>query len=179
MLSGVHYQLHARLVNGKHHGIPHNRERLWIIGVKRDNVVSPFSWPAMIGAVSLTEFLDDGDPAPSLADRPAGRTAQENWVQAFKQIVAAKKVNLLSKEFVIDVDGSVKFGPHRVVGCCPCITRSRAHGHWLSKRSRRLRLAEMARFACLLWKRSYVVLSFRVPAGRGRARGQGLGGSTI
>ena len=52
------YTIHHRVLNTKDYGIPQNRERIWIVGVK-DSI--PFEWPVPVAAVPLRELVDDTD----------------------------------------------------------------------------------------------------------------------
>jgi DNA (cytosine-5)-methyltransferase 1 len=41
----VPYHLHYKVLNAKKHGVPQNRERVFLIGI-RDNQDNTFTWPA-------------------------------------------------------------------------------------------------------------------------------------
>lgn len=39
------YEIHYKVLNSKDYGTPQNRERIFIIGLKIENIIKPFEWP--------------------------------------------------------------------------------------------------------------------------------------
>eukprot|EP00972_Heterocapsa_arctica_P089854 13255268-Heterocapsa_arctica.AAC.1 len=147
-LSGVRYHMHTRLMNSTDHGIPHNRNRLWIVGIRGSQESAPFTWPDALGThVPLPEFLDPRTTHVSLRNSPTGKTARKNWKAGLKNIIETTGRNPLAntENFVMDIDGSAKWGPNWRDGIVPCLTRARSAGHWLVNRGRRVNTAEFAR----------------------------------
>ena len=48
-------------LNTKDYGIPQNRERLYIIGIRRDVLKVPFNFPKEVKMKSLKQFIDEDD----------------------------------------------------------------------------------------------------------------------
>jgi DNA (cytosine-5)-methyltransferase 1 len=53
------YSLYDHIFNTKHYGIPHNRERVFIIGIRKDVELKPFTIPKQIAMKPITKFLVD------------------------------------------------------------------------------------------------------------------------
>jgi len=142
-LKKLPYDVMARILNTCDHGIPQNRERIYIIGIRKDCNRSTFSWPPSIGSVDLKYVLDPAVRLPSAHDLPpvTQKSARRQLLAAMATIVQ-KGHHPFREDFVIDV-GSSKF--HMMLNKSPCMTRSRAGGHWLSSRGRFMTTAEMLR----------------------------------
>lgn len=53
------YEVHTDVVlNSKHHGVPQNRERWYIVGLRRESMVAPFRKPEPVPTPGLVEFLN-------------------------------------------------------------------------------------------------------------------------
>lgn len=53
------YTVYSRVLNSADHGVPHDRERVYICGVREDCNKERLTWPAPIEAWSLDDLLDD------------------------------------------------------------------------------------------------------------------------
>lgn len=144
---GTKYLIDMRCMNSKDHGIPHNRDRVWIVGLRQDKVQHPFKWPGRWGCIELSHFLDPIVARPSLADDdlPARPGAKQNLLVALKEIAAQFKCNPLKKTFVVRIDNSLSWGPDWTDGIVSCMTVRNYQGQWLTDRGRRLACHEMAR----------------------------------
>jgi DNA (cytosine-5)-methyltransferase 1 len=49
------YDIHYKVLNTRHYGIPQNRERVFIIGVPKDH---PFEWPKPVKCKDIMKFID-------------------------------------------------------------------------------------------------------------------------
>ena len=75
----IDYAIDMRRLNCKDHGIPHHRDRVWIVGFRKDRIQRPFCWPVAWGSIDLSHFLGPARKKPSLANndlpsRPGART---------------------------------------------------------------------------------------------------------
>ena len=52
------YNIHHEVLNTEDHGIPQNRPRLYIIGIKKNDDKGSFSWPEKIGSCNTELLLD-------------------------------------------------------------------------------------------------------------------------
>ena len=55
------YHISWKVLNTKYYGIPQNRERLYIIGIRRDVLKIPFNFPKEVKMKSLKQFIDKDD----------------------------------------------------------------------------------------------------------------------
>jgi DNA (cytosine-5)-methyltransferase 1 len=156
-LQTMHNQLYFvdwKVLNTEHHGIPQHRERVYIIGVRKDvhRKRTPFKWPEQIKPKSLRTFLDKDKPLTRVEQiqrvrtfvkgSPCGiqRKLKSVWSLAKRDNIAALD---LTNPIIMDVDGTKC---NYMVGRCPCITRSRGSARFfLPSRGRRLSLAEILR----------------------------------
>ena len=137
------YNIYWALVNTKDHGIPHNRPRYYFVGILQEFDQGSFCWPQPLPLLPLENFLDDRLQRPSWYDLPSQPTAQANVLNFLRQ-VASSGDDPFDSPWIIDCDSSAS----RVSGmrnCSPCLTRSRAAGHWVTSRGRRMTLSEQMR----------------------------------
>jgi DNA (cytosine-5)-methyltransferase 1 len=55
------YKLHYKVLNTKDYGIPQNRERIFIIGIKSSSLKSEFNWPNQERMKDIHKFIDTKD----------------------------------------------------------------------------------------------------------------------
>ena len=101
------YNITWQIINASDHGIPQHRPRVYIIGIRKDVDQGTFKWPDVARAVPLATLLDPSQSVATLKDKPPARqsTAQRNWAQAIKAIMA-KKIHPFRTDCVINVDSS-------------------------------------------------------------------------
>ena len=97
------YNVSCKLLNAKHYGVPEDRERVIIVGIRKDLGASRFIFPEEIGhIVTLREAIGDF-PAPSMEDvccekyssRYMSRNRKRSWDEVSFTIPAmAKQVPL-------------------------------------------------------------------------------------
>ena len=63
----MQYFVHATIINTSNHGLPQNRSRFWIVGIRQYVSRFPFVWPGFIPAIPLEQLLipnanDPGHP---------------------------------------------------------------------------------------------------------------------
>ncbi len=136
------YTVTSGVLNAKDHGVPQNRERLFILGIMHP--VSRFQWPKPITTPPLRTFLDH-DTGNCRRLPPKSQSTARRHVQALHKMCCDSGVNLSKCNLIADVDGSKL---HVMNGISPCLTASRAAcgGHWLLCRGRRMTTQEMQRF---------------------------------
>jgi DNA-cytosine methyltransferase len=144
----LNYTVSWKVLNAKFQGLPHNRERVFIAGIRNDIRKSDLVWPEDLPPASIKGFLDKRKPQESLANLPPKtQTLARNHVRS---VLRSLEVRGVSKEqlernpVIVDVDGSKC---HHMSGTSPCLTRARAQsgGHWVLTRGRRLTLREQER----------------------------------
>lgn len=140
------YHTTYKILNARFNGVPHNRERVFILGFWQginETAGESFQWPPDLPPVDLQSFLD-----------PPQRSDDPMRLPPLTQTVARRHVQSTLKKLrrsgtsgaaaVVDCDGSKC---HLMHGVSPCLTKSRAAagGHWLVSRGRRMSVTEMER----------------------------------
>ena len=142
-LQAAGYWVEHRTLNAWQHGLPHNRDRVFILVAL---CKGPFDWPQPIQPLTLTSLLDPLTPEEAAADLdkviPPGRSGQA-VLQAYQRCLEGGR-RPSQIELVFDVDSSKV---HVMEGRSPRLTRTRSAngGHWLSQRGRKQSLAERER----------------------------------
>ena len=141
------YEWSYRLLNTKDYGIPQNRPRLYIVGIRRIHAGMTFLWPSPT-AVSpqLDDFLDaEPDPVPNLVRNlpPPGTTKRQNILAALEKLMDQN----LNPYHTPAVCGANNRSCMTMLNCSPCLTRARAatQGHWLLHRGRYMTTGEIFR----------------------------------
>jgi len=55
------YKVYHKVLNSSDYGIPHVRDRVYIVGIRRDRLAADFVWPQKLPAEDISEFLCDED----------------------------------------------------------------------------------------------------------------------
>ena len=152
-IGGDAYDVTWRVLNTCEHGVPQNRERVYIVGILRRNLRNNFCWPKPLPPVSLAGFLDNdyrgrGEARLALARfRARSSPGLQRRLGALMQTPRALRLG--DEVFddmvpcVFDVDGST---PHIMRDRSPCITRTRGGTRfYLPSRGRRMSLKEQLR----------------------------------
>merc|ERR1719468_193327 len=140
------YNIYSKIMDTKEHGIPHSRRRIYFIGISKRHDDGSFKWPEPVARPSIELFLDPRGKKQSAEGNlppPSNKTAYTNVRRALKELSAAG-CKPLEVPYVVDCDSS----PYRMKWmkeASPCITCSRAAGHWVTSRGRRLTKDEMMR----------------------------------
>jgi DNA (cytosine-5)-methyltransferase 1 len=139
------YNIHWKVLNTKDHGIPHNRSRIFFVGIRQDSDDGSFCFPSPAPPADIREFLDQRVGRPSYADLPptTQSTARHNVLQLLSDI-EAKGADPFFEPWIFECDGSLPY-MKAFLGVSPCITRSRYQGHWLSNMGRRMSQQEALR----------------------------------
>merc|ERR1740123_229859 len=140
------YNIYSRIMDTKEHGIPHSRRRIYFVGINKRHDDGSFSFPEPVVRPSIELFLDPpGKKQTAEGNLPPinSKTAYTNVRRALKEL-AATGCKPLNVPYVVDCDssaGRMKW----MKETSPCITCSRAAGHWVTSRGRRLTKDEMMR----------------------------------
>lgn len=128
----VHYTV---LGSSTHGGVPHHRERVFIVGLLTKEIRIPFRWPVPIPMKPLTALLENTAGEPSL----------------LLSMSATKKKNLLA---ILELHGNATTDSIADLGAsrlkvmhdvCPCLlaTRTGDQAYWSLRRLRPLKLTEL------------------------------------
>ena len=151
----VVYDVKYKLLNSKAvGGVPQNRSRVYIVGRKRDAIISKMCWPAEVRTKDLSAVLDQDGYADSLqACLPPRVASSADGGIYFKNVLAAiiayqakqkRKLSPRDLDGMVINDGGVKH--HYNIGYSPCLTASGCKvGFWLPAQGRRMRVAEISR----------------------------------
>ena len=140
------YDWHTRILNTKDFGVPQNRPRLYIVGIRRIHAKKAFVWPSpMADSPQLDEFLDpvaqprNGDDLVS--SLPTADVKRRKILGAIENLMN-QNLNPLTTAAVCSADNRVAT---TMVNRTPCLTRSRAatKGHWLLHRGRQMSTREI------------------------------------
>lgn len=139
---GSCYLVSYRLVNTADWGLPHHRQRVYIVGLwsKMIDNKAPFTWPRKSSTRTPIDSLLDNyaASAPQVASKAGER------LQTYLASLRSKGHNPDKDTWIIDIFST---DTHGMLGQSPCLTRTRAAagGHWISTRSRLMSIPEMLR----------------------------------
>ena len=139
------YNWHTKILNTQDFGVPQNRPRVYIVGIRHGHAQVPFAWPcAAAASPNLDDFLE-ADPMQSMAklmgSLPSAGSKRRKVLDAMEQLVD-KNMNPLTTPAVCSP------GNRRstlMLGRSPCLTKARAAdgGHWLVHRGRSMTSREV------------------------------------
>ena len=138
--SGLRYNIYHMIIDTKTHGaLPQSRKRIYIVGVKRTQMVRPFRFPQEVPMKTLKQVLPMGTPSNNM--QLSSHTFLQNIAKSLEALKRAKH-DIVSEDFIIDVGGSE---PHASLDISPCITRTRAgaRGYYSTLRNRMLTIDDM------------------------------------
>jgi len=116
-----------------------------MVGIKKSCDKGTFAFPEPIKMPSIEGFLEPKARKITMADLPAAtnKTAHGNVKQALKELIA-KGRDPLREPWIVDCDSSAPRMKY-TFDVTPCMTCSRAAGHWVTSRGRRMTKVEMLR----------------------------------
>mmetsp|Transcript_54883 Transcript_54883/g.172195 ORF Transcript_54883/g.172195 Transcript_54883/m.172195 type:complete len:326 (-) Transcript_54883:67-1044(-) len=139
------YNVYAKVLDTKEHGVPQSRRRIYIVGIKRVVDNGSFEFPEPVPRPSIELFLEPRPAhlAKSRLPPESQGTARTNVINALKEL-KANGCRPLKVPYIIDCDSSpYRSKYHKDVS--PCLTCSRGAGHWVTSRMRRMTKPEMMR----------------------------------
>jgi len=136
------YNVYYSLMDTKQHGLPQSRPRFYIVGIRKDVDRGTFEFPKPIKMPSIEALLEPKSKRDDLDALP--RATSTTAVRNVKNLEQKYGDDIYKVPFIADIDSSVRRS-QAMRGCSPCITRSRASGHWVTTRGRRLTNEEMMR----------------------------------
>ena len=133
------YNISYGLMDTAKQGLPHHRERVYIVGILKDIQHNTFSFPPMTKCRPLNRVLSD-DCATSI-DMNICRTRMRNITEGLKKVAAS---DMCSRDVIINTGGS---SMSLMADICPCLTRTRCLGlcYFSAKRLRPLDIHELLR----------------------------------
>ena len=140
------YDISMQLLNTKTHGgLPQNRERVFIAGVRKSCQQCHMVWPQPMPMRTLTSFFRKKLPPNELAlvTPPSGTVARRN-LQVSYETAREQGIEPLQKPVIVDLWSTVaNWSATR----SPCLTAGRAKGggHWISTLGRTMTSEEMMR----------------------------------
>ena len=140
------YHWYHRILDSQHYGVPQNRPRLYIVGIRRKHSKAPFAWPVPAASPPpLDDFLDVERPitfAEFAEKLPAPGTRRRREVMRALEDISDRDMNPLTTPALCSVESRT---PSTMLNCSPCLTRSRTRnsGHWLIHRCRFMSTEEM------------------------------------
>ena len=130
-LKAVGYTLHVRIMCTSQSAVPQSRGRCYIVGIRSPKV--RFQWPKLLPLVQLEHFLDTTN---TNSEHPLNHRQQK-----LMRKLAEKHKKLDKCWYCFDAGASWRY-----VQCLkdksPCLTRSRASGHYVPRLRRFLSLVE-------------------------------------
>ena len=145
-IGGGIYIVDWRILDSHDFRVPARRERLYVVGVRRDRQREAWAWPGPLTPVSLSTILDPVTPGTQFPRTSA--TAIRNINKGIDKIVAKHpNVNPTSQPWVIDACSSPKFGVNVSLDKLPTVTRARGRqcGYFLLQHQRFITEDELLR----------------------------------
>jgi DNA-cytosine methyltransferase len=139
------YKVEWAILNTQEHGgLPQNRARLYMVGIRADLLTSEFQWPDAIPPVSIHDVLDP--PHKNDEWDPTSMTNLSNLDRMLTKIMNDNG-DPNKDTYLIDINQSEKMGDNIMKERSPTLTRSRAMqgGYYVTTHKRMLNTAEMFR----------------------------------
>ena len=124
------YVVHHTILCSSNFGLPQSRRRWFLLAIRKDRQVSPFTWPQPLAALPLVALLGPASGSSSPGNRPGlpCSLAARNVERAVRHL-EGEGVDVANCNLVIDCDASLGWcGKPRDIS--PCLTKSRRSGFW-------------------------------------------------
>jgi len=120
ILKDLGYTVEYKVLDTRDHGIPHSRPRLYILAIRSRFLTKPIEFPSKLRASAAFErFIDvDNKGCGDLPTLVCFTSAMK------KATLKHGERNLRERWIIIDVSSSENYSTS-MVGCVPCITKSR------------------------------------------------------
>ncbi|CAJ1397391.1 unnamed protein product [Effrenium voratum] len=142
------YHVEFRVMDTQDHGVPQSRPRVYIVGIRKNVLPASFQqfeWPKPLRRISINQLLEKKTKKVTMEDLPSrsSQTVFRNTSRWLRRLQQAGK-DPLNNTFILDIDASTPRST-AMRDRCPCMTKSRANGFWVSSRGRRMTIKEMLR----------------------------------
>jgi len=118
------YDIQVQVLDTKVHGsLPQHRERMYIVGIRRDRKILDFEFPGPIPMKSFHSLRDKDDAVRELP-KPSATTRVKN-IARVESHLRQNGTNPRDYAIVVDADSGFPGMPHFTFGYCPTITRTR------------------------------------------------------
>ena len=108
------YKIYHKVLNTKDYGLPQNRERIYIIGIK--NPHTPFIFPKPIPLkISMSKILETNNLNPKLGELT---THKQNIL---KQLLSSGKIDSLDNQWLVNLNVSDYKRSGARKNICPCL----------------------------------------------------------
>lgn len=120
VLRNCNYSCKAEVLNTMNHGLPHNRERMYLVAVykKNDKTVLPFNFPSPVDMPKLERFL-----VHSCQQKDKLNEREVEMVKKLKEKYNLDEPEEMADEVVMDVGASSQFASC-TTGISPCLTKT-------------------------------------------------------
>ena len=143
----VGYNVDYRILNSRHFGLPHHRERVFIVGQRRDAIFKAFEWPQE-GPLSsdLGRIILPRSQVSPLTKSDNWSSNMQYHIEEGTKLLRKKGVDPSIVECCINIR-NVRARVHATAGYSPCLTRDRAGfgGFYLTRQKRMMDLKELVR----------------------------------
>lgn len=143
------YTIHHQILDTKEHGVPQNRKRIYFVGLRKNADRGTFSYPEPVQMPSIDKFLDRkrGKVDATMLPPTSSGTAHANVIKVIKEL-QEQGHDPFTENWIADIDSSGYRMSYRK-DVSPCLTCSRAGGHWITSRGRRMNKTEMMRLQAM------------------------------
>lgn len=116
------YHVSHKVLNARDYGVPHNRPRVFLVGVRRDLAPAPFEFPPPLPAVPLASILQ---PSAEIGDAEVAEAQpteadRRNAIAQAALVRAKGQGNMFAETYVVNVHASKqRMFPRK--GSAPCL----------------------------------------------------------
>ena len=143
------YKVFLGVLNSQDFKVPQQRQRLFVVAIRKDSYRRAFKWPKKLGKRTLSEVLDPLQSSDQPGRLPKAKRAKVLALRAFKKVYKngtdPRKVPV-----AIDTGCSMKYATFGVnVSRTLCQARAKTGGFWISNRGRVMSTTEMMKVSGL------------------------------
>ena len=118
ILRNCNYSCSAEIVNTSQHGLPHNRERLYLVAMQKQGKMKPFEFPRPVDMPKLERLLVHScQQSDNLSER------ELTMMRGLKKKFQIGKPEKLTDEVVMDLGATLAFASC-MTGMSPCLTKT-------------------------------------------------------
>ena len=143
------YHVEWACLNTLDFGVPHHRRRIYIVGLRKDCMTKPFTWPPTSKRPIAASILDPvcADVEKDTLGTQLAKARRRVLRKAFR-LIRMKGGSPSKEDWFVDVMSSPKFANGGRKDALPCLTRARGgtHGFWITSRGRFTTTRELIRF---------------------------------